>query len=91
MGARPGARVLTGRLLTRATDLFPLWVVAGGIVGVLHPPAVAIEVGMQNSGLAVVLARLHFANPLTALPGALSAIVHCVMGSAPAAWWRRRP
>jgi len=51
---------------------------------------VAIEVGMQNSGLAVVLARLHFANPLTALPGALSAIVHCVMGSALAAWWRRR-
>lgn len=52
---------------------------------------VAIEVGMQNSGLAVVLARVHFANPLTALPGALSAIVHCVMGSALAAWWRRRP
>jgi len=51
---------------------------------------VAIEVGMQNSGLAVVLARLHFASPLTALPGALSAIVHCVMGSALAAWWRRR-
>ena len=51
---------------------------------------VSVEVGMQNSGLAVVLARLHFANPLTALPGALSAIVHCVIGSGLAAVWRAR-
>ena len=51
---------------------------------------VSIEVGMQNSGLAVVLSRLHFMNPLTALPGALSAIVHCVLGSALAAVWRAR-
>jgi bile acid:Na+ symporter, BASS family len=51
---------------------------------------VSIEVGMQNSGLAVVLARLHFANPLTALPGAVSAITHCVIGSGLAAVWRTR-
>ena len=53
---------------------------------------VSIEVGMQNSGLAVVLARSGgFASPLTALPGAISAVIHCLIGSALAALWRRRP
>jgi len=48
-------------------------------------------VGMQNSGLAVVLARSGgFASPLTALPGAISAVIHCLIGSALAAVWRRR-
>jgi len=50
---------------------------------------VSIEVGMQNSGLSVVLARQHFANPLTAVPGAISSVVHSVMGSFLAAVWRR--
>ena len=51
----------------------------------------SIEVGMQNSGLAVVLARSGgFASPLTALPGAISAVIHCLIGSALAAVWRRR-
>ena len=50
---------------------------------------VSIEVGMQNSGLAVVLANQHFANPLTAVPGALSAVTHSVIGSLLAAIWRR--
>lgn len=50
---------------------------------------VSIEVGMQNSGLAVVLARSGgFASPLTALPGAISAVLHCLIGSALAARWR---
>ena len=52
---------------------------------------VSIEVGMQNSGLATVLARTHFANPLTAIPCAISAVVHSVVGSLLAAWWRLRP
>ena len=51
---------------------------------------ISIEVGMQNSGLAVVLARTGgFSSPLTALPGAISAVVHCLLGSALAAVWRR--
>ncbi|MEI3326366.1 MAG: hypothetical protein V8R64_07850 [Thomasclavelia sp.] len=34
--------------------------------------AIAIEVGMQNSGLAVSLATVNFAaNPLATLPGAI--------------------
>jgi BASS family bile acid:Na+ symporter len=53
--------------------------------------AISIEVGMQNSGLGAVLARGHFADPLTALPSAISATFHSVIGSALAAWWRRRP
>ena len=52
--------------------------------------SISIEVGMQNSGLAVVLARSGgFASPLTALPGAISAVVHCLLGSALAVVWRR--
>lgn len=50
---------------------------------------VSIEVGMQNSGLAVVLANRHFSDPLTAVPGAVSAATHCVVGSLLAAVWRR--
>jgi BASS family bile acid:Na+ symporter len=51
---------------------------------------VSIEVGMQNSGLAVVLARRHFADPLTAVPGAISSVVHSLAGSLLAALWRAR-
>ena len=51
---------------------------------------ISIETGMQNSGLGVVLAQKHFASePLTAVPGAISALAHSVIGSLLAAWWRR--
>mmetsp|Transcript_8812 Transcript_8812/g.14667 ORF Transcript_8812/g.14667 Transcript_8812/m.14667 type:complete len:410 (-) Transcript_8812:855-2084(-) len=51
---------------------------------------ISIETGMQNSALAVVLAR-HFPNPqLCALPGALSATCHSIIGSILAALWRRQ-
>jgi BASS family bile acid:Na+ symporter len=52
---------------------------------------VSIEVGMQNSGLGVVLARANFADPLVAVPCALSSIFHSLLGSALAAVWSRRP
>ena len=52
---------------------------------------ISLEVGMQNSGLAVVLARSGgFASPLTALPGAVSAVVHCMIGSGLAGLWRAK-
>lgn len=51
---------------------------------------ISIEVGMQNSGLGVVLARRHFADPLTAVPGAISSVFHSVIGSVCAGWWRWR-
>ena len=51
---------------------------------------VAIEVGMQNSGLGVVLAQQNFTNPLTAIPSAISAVLHSLVGSVAAALWRGR-
>jgi len=51
----------------------------------------SIEVGMQNSGLGAELARSNFADPLTAVPSALSAVMHSVVGSIIAAYWRIRP
>lgn len=49
----------------------------------------AIEVGMQNSGLGVALAVAHF-SPLAALPGALFSVWHNLSGSLLAAVWSRR-
>lgn len=53
---------------------------------------IAIEVGMQNSGLAVAIANSLFAaTPLAALPGAVFSIWHNISGSVLAAIWRSRP
>ncbi|MGA0846542.1 MAG: bile acid:sodium symporter family protein [Luteolibacter sp.] len=50
----------------------------------------SIEVGMQNSGLAAALAARHFSEfALAPVPAAISAVYHCMIGSALAAWWRR--
>lgn len=45
---------------------------------------------MQNSALGAVLATLHFADPLTAIPCAISATTHSLLGSAFAGFWRMR-
>lgn len=50
---------------------------------------IALEVGMQNSGLGVALA-LKFYGPVAALPGALFSIWHNISGSALAAFWKWR-
>ncbi len=49
---------------------------------------VSIEVGMQNSGLGAVLAQQNFVSPLVALPSAISAVSHSLIGSLAAAVWR---
>jgi len=49
----------------------------------------ALEIGMQNSGLAVALASVHF-SALAALPGALFSIWHNLSGSVLAGRWSRR-
>lgn len=46
------------------------------------------QVGMQNSSLGVVLATMHFASPLTAVPAAVSAVLMNIMGSGLAVVWR---
>jgi len=48
---------------------------------------IALEVGMQNSGLGVALA-LKFYGPVAALPGALFSIWHNISGSLLAAFWK---
>ena len=84
---------LISAIVTAHTAGFFLGYVLGGLTGGFGNVArtISIEVGMQNSGLGAVLAQAHFANPLTAIPSALSAITHCILGSAVAAWWSRRP
>jgi hypothetical protein len=47
---------------------------------------------MQNSALGAVLATAHFpAHPLAAVPCAISACTHSLLGSMLAAVWRRNP
>ena len=49
---------------------------------------IAIEVGMQNSGLAVALA-VKFFGSAAALPGALFSVLHNVTGSILASYWAK--
>lgn len=51
---------------------------------------ISIEVGMQNSGLGVALAK-HFADVLVALPSAIFSVWHNITGPAVAAYWSRKP
>ncbi len=50
---------------------------------------ISIEVGMQNSGLGAVLAKTHFLDPNTAIPSALSSLMHSLIGSFLAGIWRK--
>jgi bile acid:Na+ symporter, BASS family len=52
--------------------------------------AIAIEVGMQNSGLGVALATAHF-GPLAALPSVLAAAWHNISGPILATYWSKKP
>lgn len=53
--------------------------------------AIAIEVGMQNSGLGVALAAQHFAaNPVAAVPSAIFSFWHNISGPLLATYWSRR-
>ena len=72
-----------------------LGMVAGGVTGRLlgftpeRVRTLAIEVGMQNSGLAVSLHAAHFAMwPMAAVPGAFFSVWHNVSGALYAAWCR---
>lgn len=98
LGAQKGAVLesglqLLGAVLSAHALGFFLGYLLGGLSGGFGTVArtTSIEVGMQNSGLGAVLAHAHFANPLTAIPSAISAMTHCILGSALAAYWARRP
>ncbi|MBX3745784.1 MAG: bile acid:sodium symporter family protein [Verrucomicrobiae bacterium] len=90
-----------GRLLLAVSLLHAGGFALGYVVGrlarydTLVRRTLSIEVGMQNSGLGVVLAD-NFRNPVTgialaAVPCAISATVHSVLGSLLAGLWRLRP
>lgn len=57
---------------------------------VVRSRTVAIEVGMQNSGLGVALARKHFADVLVALPPAIFSVLQNLTGPAVANYWSRK-
>ncbi|GKY94943.1 hypothetical protein MPSEU_000459200 [Mayamaea pseudoterrestris] len=93
-GASGGAAV-TKRVALAVTSLHTLGFAAGYLVpkyvfgrSETTSRTISIEVGMQNSALAVVLARSLGAPPLASLPGALSATAHSCLGSMLAAYWR---
>ncbi len=53
---------------------------------------VSIEVGMQNGGMASVLARLHFPlHPLAAAATVFSGVMQNILGGFIASWWKNRP
>jgi BASS family bile acid:Na+ symporter len=52
---------------------------------------ISIEVGMQNSGLAIVLAKQAFPLlPLAPVVGAISVLMHSLIGSSLAVLWRAK-
>lgn len=51
--------------------------------------AIAIEVGMQNSGLGAALAVAHF-SPLAAVPSAIFSVWHNISGSLLATYWAKK-
>lgn len=52
--------------------------------------SLALEVGMQNSGLGAALASAHF-SPLAAVPSALFSVWHNISGALLSTWFRRMP
>lgn len=86
-------------LIIFATVLLHNWsgLFVGYMIGVLMKldvetrRAISIEVGIQNAGLGVSLAKTHFAaSPLTALPGAVAVTLHVISGSILASYWSRK-
>ncbi|MBM3845069.1 MAG: bile acid:sodium symporter family protein [Verrucomicrobia bacterium] len=89
-----GLRIL-GAVVALHTGGFALGYLLARVLRFEEPVArtISIEVGMQNSGLGVVLAQAHFTDKATgvclaAVPCAISSIVHSVIGSLLAGLWR---
>lgn len=72
---------LFGYMLTRVLRYSPL-----------IARTIAIEVGMQNGGMAAVLAKKNFPlEPAAAVPAVFSSVVQTLVGSLVAGWWKRNP
>lgn len=88
--AQVGVLVLVAVVLHNAIGLLTgYWVARALRQDERRARTLAIEVGMQNSGLAVALAVKYF-SAASALPGALFSIWHNLSGAALASWWSRR-
>ncbi|KAL7476396.1 hypothetical protein ACHAW6_002262 [Cyclotella cf. meneghiniana] len=96
VGTKAGAPSLPGLVLASVIATHALGFAAGYSVphslgfSETTSRTISIETGMQNSALAVVLAKSIGADPLSCLPGAVSATVHSCLGSGLAAFWRMR-
>jgi len=97
IGQNSEAILSSGKILLLAVILlhlggFSLGYLLARILGYeqLIRRTVSIEVGMQNSGLGVVLAQKHFSGTLATVPCAISAVVHSIIGSILAGIWRMR-
>ena len=83
-----GGTLLFAVAVTHGLAFLLAFLIAGAVWGYgAVARTVSIEVGMQNSGLGVVLARASFPDPMVAVTPAVSAVVHCIYGSALAALW----
>lgn len=87
-----------GRLVVATLLLHVLGFALGYVVSrVLRYPeitarTVAIEVGMQNGGMAAMLAKKNFpTEPMAAVPAVFSGVMQNIVGSLMASWWRSRP
>ncbi len=87
-----GPKLFASIFLLHATGFFLGYLVMKWLgYGKAESRTVSIEVGMQNSGLAAALAKTHFAGMAMApVPAAISAVFHCLIGSALAGVWGRR-
>lgn len=88
----------SGKLLIAAVLLHAMGFICGYFVtrllrySKLTARTVAIEVGMQNGGMAAVLAKQNFPlEPMAAVPAVFSSVVQTLVGSLVAGWWRRNP
>lgn len=87
--AEPGLLIMAVVMLHNGFGLL-LGYLTGKLTGMplAQRKALAIEVGMQNSGLGAALANAHF-SPLAAVPSALFSVWHNLSGSLLAALFRR--
>ena len=88
-----GGRLLLAVLLLHAGGFLLGYLVSRALgYDRLTSRTISVEVGMQNSGLGVALAQKNFLTlPTAAVPCAISATLHSVIGSVLAGVWRLRP
>lgn len=85
-----GLLILVGVILHNGAGLLSGYFVSK-LLGYDHKTCktMAIEIGMQNSGLATILATNHFSS-ISALPGAIFSVWHNISGSLLAGYWSKK-